>query len=318
VLSEKGNIAYSPELPLDESCYREVLNTDIFVLIVGGRYGTEKSDSKGPIPKGFLERYDSITKGEYKHAVEKDIPIYVLVEKAVYADYETYLLNKTNTTVNYPHVHSLNIFLFLEEILSQARNNALQQFDGYADIEAWLREQWAGLFREMLVRQSSQHQIASLASQVGELAEVNKTLRKYLEEVVSKLDPKKAATLIETESKRLEEAREIAAIVENQLGRVLTTQFGIPAEEVHKALKTTSSLEEFAELISSRLTEEKLKGEWDLLVKRHMNPMSRDLNLMRAASSLPPWPIPPRKIGKPIRMSRSDSDPNDVTDDSDD
>ena len=45
VLSEKGNVAYNPEIPLDESCYREVLNTDIFVLIVGGRYGAEKSDS---------------------------------------------------------------------------------------------------------------------------------------------------------------------------------------------------------------------------------------------------------------------------------
>lgn len=38
VLSEKGDIAYTHDRPLDESCYREAENSDIFVLIVGGRY----------------------------------------------------------------------------------------------------------------------------------------------------------------------------------------------------------------------------------------------------------------------------------------
>lgn len=40
VLSEKDSIAYLPDAPLDESCYREARNSDIFVLIVGGRYGS--------------------------------------------------------------------------------------------------------------------------------------------------------------------------------------------------------------------------------------------------------------------------------------
>jgi len=38
VLSEKGDIAYLPDVPLDESCYREVRNADIYVLIVGGSW----------------------------------------------------------------------------------------------------------------------------------------------------------------------------------------------------------------------------------------------------------------------------------------
>jgi len=90
VLSEKGDIAYTPDVALDESCYREVRNTDVFVLIVGGRYGAEKSETRTSLPKSFFERYDSITKEEYRNAVEKDIPIYVLIERSVYSEFETY------------------------------------------------------------------------------------------------------------------------------------------------------------------------------------------------------------------------------------
>ena len=55
VLSEKGKIAYDPELPLDESCYREASASDLFVLIVGGRYGSAASDES---LEGKPEFYD--------------------------------------------------------------------------------------------------------------------------------------------------------------------------------------------------------------------------------------------------------------------
>lgn len=291
VLSEKGNIAYNPDIPLDESCYREVLNTDIFVLIVGGRYGAERSDSRGSIPREFYDRYDSITKGEYSHAIEKDIPIYVLVEKAVYAHYETYLQNKTNTTIKYPHVDSVNIFVFLEQILNQTRNNALQQFDRYTEIETWLREQWAGLFRDMLVRSSSQRQIASLASQVGELSEINKTLKKYLEEVVHKLAPEDAASLIETESKRLEAAREMASIVENPLGKHLTENLDIPADEILKLLRSSKNVIDFGTQLRN-IAKEEVKDKIDTIFTKHIAVATRDLNLIRQSLRLPLWPVP--------------------------
>jgi hypothetical protein len=245
ILSEKGNIAYSPDRPLDESCYREVNNADIFVIIIGGRYGSEKSETKSTLPKAFFDKYDSITKQEYRSALDKDIPVYILIEKPVYNDYETFLRNKNNKSISYAHVDSVNIFHLIEEILSQPRNNAVHQFDRYADIQDWLKEQWAGLFRELLTRTSSQKQIASLASQVNELAEINKTLKTYLEEVVSKLAPEESAQLIKSETKRLEDSLELEKLKKNLVASYLKANYGISVESFRDALIKEDSVRSF-------------------------------------------------------------------------
>ena len=85
ILSEKGDIAYSPDIPLDESCYREVSTSDIFFLIIGGRYGSPVSSEKKAPSRSFLETYDSVTKKEYDSAFSRDIPIYILIEQNVYS-----------------------------------------------------------------------------------------------------------------------------------------------------------------------------------------------------------------------------------------
>ena len=245
ILSEKGDIAYIPDKPLDESCYREVNNADILVIIIGGRYGSEKSETKSTVPKTFFDKYDSITKQEYRSAIEQDIPVYILIEKPVYSDYETFLRNKDNETISYAHVDSVNIFHLIEEILSQPRNNVIQQFDRYAEIENWLKEQWAGLFRELLTRTSSQKQIASLASQVNELAEINKTLKTYLEEVVSKIAPEKSSNLIKSETKRLEDSLELERLQNNRFANYLNGAYGIPIESIRDILIKESSVKGF-------------------------------------------------------------------------
>src|SRR5256885_8779743 len=94
ILSEKGVIPYTPDIPLDESCYREVQNSDIYVLIIGGRYGSEISLNKKSSSKEFYDQYESITKREYKNALDKDIPTYIFIDRSVYSEYQTFLNNK--------------------------------------------------------------------------------------------------------------------------------------------------------------------------------------------------------------------------------
>jgi len=90
-LSEKGKIAYDPSLPLDESCYQDTISSNILVLIVGGRYGsaTSETDTKNNNNE-FYQRYESVTRKEFETASSHNIPTYILVEKAVMVEYETF------------------------------------------------------------------------------------------------------------------------------------------------------------------------------------------------------------------------------------
>ena len=211
ILSEKGSIAYSPSMPLDESCYRDAQASDVFVLIIGGRYGSEASGEQVSSKNKNLERYKSITKKEYESAFDRDIPIYVLIDKLVYGEYETYRNNKDNESIKYAHVDSVNVFRFIEEILNKPRNNPVFQFEREAEIETWLRDQWAGLFKEMIKSQSEKLRITSLSDQVAELGNINKTLKRYMEEIVENVlgGDQHAKEIIDEETKRLENEREL-------------------------------------------------------------------------------------------------------------
>lgn len=187
VLSEKGNIPYDPDISLDESCYRVVSEATIFVLIIGGRYGSAASDTQMNSQTDFFDQYESITKKEYETAAKIEIPTYILVERSVYCEYETYKKNRSNESIDYVHIDSINVFHMLDQILAKQKNNPLYQFDRYSEIEAWLREQWAGLFRELINRRSSQKQLTTLSEKVDELAGINGTLKRYLENIVSKV-----------------------------------------------------------------------------------------------------------------------------------
>jgi len=245
ILSERGDIAYSPDVPLEESCYREARSADIFVLIIGGRYGSESSSPEKKPSRTFVDQYDSITKQEYKNALNKGIPVYILIESNVHSEYSTFLKNSDNEDVEYAHVDSVNIFHFIREILSQPRNNPIFPFERYADMEEWLKEQWAGLFKELLGRQTEAQQMVSLTSKVSELGEINQTLKKYMETIISKVSPDKSEKLIEEESKRLEEAQRENLLRANNAVDVIRIVGGWSFEEIRDVIVDSTTFKGF-------------------------------------------------------------------------
>lgn len=283
ILSEKGDIAYTPDIPLDESCYREVENSDIFVIIIGGRYGSEKSGSKKKMQKQFFDRYESITKTEYFNAIKRDVPIYILVEKSVYAEFETFLKNKNNELINYAHVDSVNIFHFVEDILAQPKNNPVHQFERYNDIEVWLKEQWSGLFRELINQRSKHVQINSLSYQITKLEENNKTLKHYLEEIMLKMLPEISGELIAQESKRLEEAKQLSTLENTEMFEYLESMFLFSIFDYREAVIASKSSDEFLEKLSEYVKPDIMKLEI-----RNMGDVTNDLSQSKKILGLNP------------------------------
>lgn len=215
VLFESGDIPFHHDRPLDLSCYDAVESAHIFVLIIGGRYGSSASGQKiikinGDGSKNEeLERmysfYNSITVEEYKRARQKDVPIYIFLEKGVAAEYQTYKENKDSTSIRYAHVDNVSIFRLIDGIFSEHRNNLVREFETFDDISSWLKEQWAGLFSDYLSKRKSESVLSDLTTQVRTLNQVVDALRSYSEAIVRKVEPdaEKSAELIRTVEDKL-------------------------------------------------------------------------------------------------------------------
>lgn len=136
VLSEFSNFPINPSSNTVENCI-EVVNSsaDIFVLILGNRYGYKLDSGK------------SITNMEFMAAKTKNIPTYVFMSKQLINLLPVYLNNKEADYSNV--VDNTEIFEFANEI----RNNAglwSFEFEKFQDILNVLKIQLSYLFKESL------------------------------------------------------------------------------------------------------------------------------------------------------------------------
>lgn len=242
----------------------------------------------------FYERYESVTKKEFEEAIKRDIPTYVLVEQNVYSEYHTYLRNKENKNTAYAHVDSVNIFKFIEQIFLLPRNNPTQTFEKFSDIECWLKEQWAGLFRELLRRMSEQKKFAELSQQVEGLKDINNTLKAYLESLMKAVSPDESTRLIESESKRLIERERHEEIRRNELVEYLENRFKVDVEEFMNAAISARSPMDFVNKVSRYSPVENAQEEL-LRLFEDIPAATTDLNLARKSLDLPLLRKPRRK-----------------------
>jgi hypothetical protein len=154
ILSEDGAVFYDPSQHTHDACLTEIPNTQLFVLIIGGRFGGRyhKSDA-------------SITNTEYREAIRLKIPVFAMVEHAVFGEHHVYTRNKLNDKVDlsklmFPSVDSLKIFEFIDEVRSNIINNAIVPFRDFSDIESYLRQQWAGMMFDFLSSRSEGRRVA--------------------------------------------------------------------------------------------------------------------------------------------------------------
>lgn len=158
VLSEEGAVFYDPTLNVQDACLVEVPACQLFVLIIGGRYGGR-----------FKQSDRSITNVEYQEAVKARIPIFALVERSVNEQFRLFASNKQNKAVDprkisYPAVDSTKIFDFIEEVQNQSINNALVPFSDFEEIQGYLKQQWAGILYRFLTSESEAKRVGDMLS----------------------------------------------------------------------------------------------------------------------------------------------------------
>jgi len=242
---ESGDVPFSHDAPLDESCYREIGLCHMLVLIIGGRYGSSSSDGHKPKATDDLdkqyEHYNSITKREYEMAREQDLPIYIFVEKGVLAEFETYKRNRTEK-IRYAHVDSVNIFKLLEEIFGQSRNNLVREFANADDITSWLRDQWAGLLAHFISQRRDEASVGQIKAQIESLSSVVSALKTYSEQVLRSVSKKDSESLITQVDKELESKQHELSLRRVRIFDHLLEAHGASAEALFAAVRSATSM----------------------------------------------------------------------------
>jgi hypothetical protein len=254
VLFESGDIPFRHDLPLDESCYSEISNCHILILIIGGRYGSPAS-TEGKTPEGdsnniFLH-YNSITKREYETARKRDIPIFIFIEKNVFAEYQTFKANRENATIKFVSIDNTSIFRLLDEILSQKRNNFIKGFEKFDDICSWLRDQWAGLFADFLTRQSGETTLKDLAAQISSLSQVASALKDYTESIMRKMKPEDFQIIISKHEQKLKSSKIAGFLGEELIKHIINnSKKAIDEEKLFDDFAKVKSVEDLVKIVS--------------------------------------------------------------------
>lgn len=136
VLSEFNSFPINPDYDTVSNCLDNIkCRADIFVLIVGGRYGYQTKTGK------------SVTNIEYLEAKAKGIPIYVFIDKTIQNIFSVWEHNKDGDYSKF--VDSPKLFEFIAS-LKESQGNWIYSFETAQNIISTLKNQLAYLFMDAL------------------------------------------------------------------------------------------------------------------------------------------------------------------------
>lgn len=187
VLFESDNVIFEHNKPLDISCYNEVRLCHMMILIIGGRYGSIISGDNVKEKKDtYNNDYISITRKEFETAQKLNIPVFIFIEKNVYAEYHTYNKNKSffddqinsseGSNFSFAHVDDVNIFRFINSV----ERIAIKTFEKIEDIENYLSSQIAGMLYLYLQQLQDKKEEETLLDSVSELKSISKRMNEMI------------------------------------------------------------------------------------------------------------------------------------------
>jgi hypothetical protein len=226
LLSERGDVFYHPDLHTHESCLNEIENCQLFILIIGGRFGgTYKYDTT-----------KSITNAEYEAAKYQKIPVFTFVKKDLFDDHKLYQKNRQNKDlvkqIIFPSIdnqdYAINIFEFINSVRLSDVNNGIFSFEYVKDIKQFLGKQWAGMLFNFLNERNKDKSQILVNKTLDNLTLINKKTEELIEGLVKKFDPTSGKQKIEDLDKIVEGSRFYTHI----LRMFKITQFSSSEEEI--------------------------------------------------------------------------------------
>lgn len=192
-LSERGDVFYHPDLHTHESCVSEISNCQIFILIIGGRFGG----------KHKVDPEKSITNAEFLAAKKLGLPVFTFIKDGVLSDHNTYQKNKKKPfadEIEYPSIekqeHAKNIFTFIDQVRLSDSNNGFFGFTYAKDIEVLLRKQLAGMFFDFLTNRNIGSQLKNTSDAISNLTVASQKIEELVKTIYRQVDSAHAENVI--------------------------------------------------------------------------------------------------------------------------
>lgn len=191
VFSDKNDVFYHPDLHTHDSCIKEIETCQLFVLIIGGRFGG----------KYHLDTTKSIVNAEYATAKYLKIPIFTFIKREVSEDHRQFIHNKIEKPDLYKEFfysaidkqeYAINIFDFINEVRKNDTNNAIFPFEYGRELKDILLKQFSGLFYDFLWQRQKNIDNEKTQNLLTDLTILGKKTEEIIENIYKKVDKKNA------------------------------------------------------------------------------------------------------------------------------
>lgn len=194
VLSERGDVFYHPDIHTHDSCLNEVSNCDLFILMIGGRFGGSY----------VTDKKKSIVNAEYATAKECKIPVFTFIKRAVYSDHHFHTKNKAKEHIaemDFPSIDKREdaekIFEFIDEVRKSDVNNGFFSFEFAREIVDLLRKQWSGMFYDFLQDRKHSEQQKITTNLLTNISDANERVKELVKRLYRQLDESGADEVFE-------------------------------------------------------------------------------------------------------------------------
>ncbi|MBI1183443.1 HAD-IB family phosphatase [bacterium] len=142
VVFEKDDVTFQLNQPIENSCYDEISECSLFILILKEKFG---SFSK------FSDRTNSsVTQNEYHTARSLGLPIFVFIFQSTVDEYNSWKKHGMPKDFIFNYIDGIHMATFINEIYEDKAFRYIHTYNSTADIKTKLNKQWAGLFHKYL------------------------------------------------------------------------------------------------------------------------------------------------------------------------